>query len=218
MNKLFKEIRHGDIDAVQATISKNTAVVNEVYSAKAPKKDIGQSPLQVAIKCGEFEIIELLLEKGADPDFMEDPALVPPGSVCMSILHDAIIGVFSTLCYKQYSHSEKYVSLVKKLLESGADPNRKTSSEIFPIGTAVYQAEMIISRKNAYPDIQEITKERLFEVLDLLIQYGGDKEEWLEQNFWGVSNRVHFFEEKMYNINNIDVREPLRIVLEEYFA
>lgn len=138
MNKLFKEIRHGDIDAVQATISKNTAVVNEVYSAKAPKKDIGQSPLQVAIKCGEFEIIELLLEKGADPDFMEDPALVPPGSVCMSILHDAIIGVFSTLCYKQYSHSEKYVSLVKKLLESGADPNRKTSSEIFPIGTAVY--------------------------------------------------------------------------------
>lgn len=218
MNKLFKEIRHGDIDAVQATISKNTAVVNEVYSAKAPKKDIGQSPLQVAIKCGEFEIIELLLEKGADPDFMEDPALVPPGSVCMSVLHDAIIGVFSTLCYKQYSHSEKYVSLVKKLLESGADPNRKTSSEIFPIGTAVYQAEMIISRKNAYPDIQEITKERLFEVLDLLIQYGGDKEEWLEQNFWGVSNRVHFFEEKMYDINNIDVREPLRIVLEEYFA
>ena len=218
MNKLFKEIRHGDIDAVQATISKNTAVVNEVYSAKAPKKDIGQSPLQVAIKCGEFEIIELLLEKGADPDFMEDPALVPPGSVCMSILHDAIIGVFSTLCYKQYSHSEKYVSLVKKLLESGADPNRKTSSEIFPIGTAVYQAEMIISRKNAYPDIQEITKESLFEVLDLLIQYGGDKEEWLEQNFWGVSNRVHFFEEKMYDINIIDVREPLRIVLEEYFA
>ena len=218
MNKLFKEIRHGDIDAVQATISKNTAVVNEVYSAKAPKKDIGQSPLQVAIKCGEFEIIELLLEKGADPDFMEDPALVPPGSVCMSILHDAIIGVFSTLCYKQYSHSEKYVSLVKKLLESGADPNRKTSSEIFPIGTAVYQAEMIISRKNAYPDIQEITKESLFEVLDLLNQYGGDKEEWLEQNFWGVSNRVHFFEEKMYDINNIDVREPLRIVLEEYFA
>lgn len=104
------------------------------------------------------------------------------------------------------------------MLESGADPNRKTSSEIFPIGTAVYQAEMIISRKNAYPDIQEITKESLFEVLDLLIQYGGDKEEWLEQNFWGVSNRVHFFEEKMYDINNIDVREPLRIVLEEYFA
>lgn len=217
MNKFFKDIRHSDIEAVRAAISKNINVVNEIYNAKAPKKDIGQSPLQVAIKCGEFEIIELLLENGADSDFMEDPSLVPPHSVCMSVLHDAIIGVFSALCYKQYSHSEKYVNLIKKLLENGANPNRKTSSEMLPIGTAVNQAEMILERKNAYPDIQEITKKRLFEVLDLLIKYGADKEEWLNQNFWGVSNKVYFFEEKMYGMNNIDIREPIRIALEEYF-
>ncbi len=218
MNKLFKDIRHGDIEAVRAAISKNAAVVNEVYNAKAPKKDIGQSPLQVAIKCGEFEIIDLLLEKGADSDFMEDPAIVPPHSVCMSVLHDAIIGVFASLCYKQYSHSEKYIDLIKILLENGADPNRKTSSEVFPIGTAVNYAEMILERGGAYPDIQEITKERLFESLDLLIKYGADKEEWLDQNFWGVSNKVHYFEEKMYGTDNIDIREPIRIVLKEYFG
>ncbi|MBD5095768.1 MAG: hypothetical protein HDT40_01995 [Lachnospiraceae bacterium] len=113
MNKLFKDIRHGDIEAVRAVILKNVTIVNEVYNAKTPKKDIGQSPLQVAIKCGEFEIIELLLENGADADFMEDAALVPPHSVCMSVLHDAIIGVFAALCYKQYSHSEKYMDLIK---------------------------------------------------------------------------------------------------------
>ncbi len=218
MNKLFKDIRHGDIEAVRAAISKNAAVVNEVYNAKAPKKDIGQSPLQVAIKCGEFEIIDLLLEKGADSDFMEDPAIVPPHSVCMSVLHDAIIGVFASLCYKQYSHSEKYIDLIKILLENGADPNRKTSSEVFPIGTAVNYAEMILERGGAYPDIQEITKKRLFESLDLLIKYGADKEEWLDQNFWGVSNKVHYFEEKMYGTDNIDIREPIRIVLKEYFG
>lgn len=218
MNKLFKDIRHGDIEAVRAAISKNAAVVNEVYNAKAPKKDIGQSPLQVAIKCGEFEIINLLLEKGADSDFMEDPAIVPPHSVCMSVLHDAIIGVFASLCYKQYSHSEKYIDLIKILLENGADPNRKTSSEVFPIGTAVNYAEMILERGGAYPDIQEITKKRLFESLDLLIKYGADKEEWLDQNFWGVSNKVHYFEEKMYGTDNIDIREPIRIVLKEYFG
>lgn len=217
MNKLFKDIRHSDIEAVRAAISKKITVVNEVYNAKAPKKDIGQSPLQVAIKCGEFEIIELLLENGADPDFMEDPTLVPPHSVCMSVLHDAIIGVFSALCYKKYSRSEKYINLIKILLENGANPNRKTSSEILPIGTAVNQAEMILERKNAYPDIQEITKRRLFEVLDLLIKYGADKEAWLNQKFWEVSNKVHFFEEKMVGMNNIDIREPIRIVLEEYF-
>ena len=91
MNKLFKDIRHSDFNAVRATISKNIKAVNEVYTGKAPKKDIGQSPLQVAIKCGEFEIIEFLLENGADPDFMENPEVVPPHSVCMPVLHDAII-------------------------------------------------------------------------------------------------------------------------------
>ena len=120
MNKLFKDIRHSDVDAVRAAISKNIAVVNEVYTAKTPKKDIGQSPLQVAIKCGEFEIIELLLENGADPDFMENPELIPPHSVCMSVLHDAIIGVFSSLCYEQYISSEKYVNLIEVLLKRGA--------------------------------------------------------------------------------------------------
>lgn len=218
MNKLFKDIRHSDIEAVRAAISKNIAVVNEVYNAKAPKKDIGQSPLQVAIKCGEFEIIELLLENGANADFMEDPALVPPHSVCMPVLHDAIIGVFSSLCYKQYSHSEKHVDLIKTLLENGADPNRKTSAKLLPIGTAVNHAEMILERKGAYPDIQEITKKRLFEVLDLLVKYGADKEEWLNQNFWGVSNKVHYFEEKMYGLDNTDIREPIRDVLKKYFG
>lgn len=217
MNKFFKDIRHSDIEVVRAAISKKITVVNEVYNAKTPKKDIGQSPLQVAIKCGEFEIIELLLENGADSDFMEDPTLVPPHSVCMSVLHDAIIGAFSALCYKQYSRSEKYMNLINILLENGANPNRKTSTEMLPIGTAVNQAAMILERKSAYPDIQEITKKRLFEVLDLLIRYGADKEEWLSQNFWGVSNKVHFFEEKMYGMNNIDIREPIRIVLKEYF-
>ena len=171
----------------------------------------------MAIKCGEFEIIELLLEKGADADFMEDPALVPPHSVCMPVLHDAIICEFDSLCYKHYSSSEKYKNLIKILLENGANPNRKTSSGMLPIGTAVNSAEMIFGRKSTHPDIQEITKQRLFETLDLLIQYGADKEEWLNQNFWGVSNKVHYFEEKQYGRDNIDIREPIRIALKEYF-
>lgn len=218
MNKLFKDIRHGDIEAVRTAISKNIAVVNEIYTAKAPKKDIGQSPLQVAIKCGEFEIIELLLENGADVDFMENPAFVPPHSVCMPVLQDAIIGAFDALCYKQYSRSEKYVNLIKILLENGANPNRKTSSKVLPIGMAVNRAENILCRKSAYPDIQETTKKRLFKVLDLLIEYGADKEEWANQNFWGVSNRIYYFEEKQYGMNNIDIREPIRVALIEYFG
>ena len=107
--------------------------------------------------------------------------------------------------------------MIKKLLENGADPNRKTSSDMLPIGTAVNHAEMILERKEAYTDIQEIAKQRLFETLDLLIKYGADKEEWLNQDFWGVSNKVYYFEEKQYGLDNTDIREPIRIALEEYF-
>lgn len=89
MNKLFKDIRHSDIEAVRATISKNITVVNEVYNAKAPKRIWGN----------------------------------------------------------RYSCSEKYMNLIPILLENGANPNRKTSSEMLPIGTAVNQAEIILERK-----------------------------------------------------------------------
>lgn len=70
MKKLFKDIRHNDIEAVQRAIAKNPNVVNEYFDGKAPKKDVGQSPLQVAIKCGQFEIIDLLKKYGADFDQM----------------------------------------------------------------------------------------------------------------------------------------------------
>lgn len=67
MNAMFKEIRHGDIEKIRIRIARNPAIVNEIYTGAKPKKDIGQSPLQVAIKCGQFEIIDLLIENGADP-------------------------------------------------------------------------------------------------------------------------------------------------------
>ena len=59
-------------------------IVNEYFDGKTPKKDIGQSPLQVAIKCRHFEIIDLLIAHGADINFMEDPTTVPPHSTCTS--------------------------------------------------------------------------------------------------------------------------------------
>ena len=56
MNKLFKEIRHGDIDAVQTAISKNTAVVNEVYSAKALKKISGSLLYKWRLSAGNLKL------------------------------------------------------------------------------------------------------------------------------------------------------------------
>ena len=55
MNTLFKEIRQGNIEKIKERIAKNPSVVNEVFTGKKPLKDIGQSPLQVALKCARYD-------------------------------------------------------------------------------------------------------------------------------------------------------------------
>lgn len=59
-----------------------------------PKKDNGQSPLQVALKIGAYDIIDYLIKNNADVNFMEaeddDPGLRCP------VLHDAITMVLMT--------------------------------------------------------------------------------------------------------------------------
>lgn len=154
MNAMFKEIRHGDIEKIRARIERDPAVVNEIYTGAKPKKDIGQSPLQVAIKCGQFEIIDLLIEHGADVDFIEDPADKPKDTsasyfMCMPVLHDAIIGTFGALPYSQFEHAENYVRVIKTLLERGADPNKETTphpisgNTALPFDTPMVQADSV---------------------------------------------------------------------------
>lgn len=49
----------------------NKQTVNCV-AKQPPQKDDGQSPLQVALKTGNFDIAEYLIDMGADLNFMED--------------------------------------------------------------------------------------------------------------------------------------------------
>ena len=88
MKKLFTVIRQGKLDEVKRIIEHNPDLVNCV-SGVLPKKDHGQSPLQVAFKAGKYEIADYLIEHGADVNFMEaedeDPGLRAP------VLFDAIV-------------------------------------------------------------------------------------------------------------------------------
>lgn len=199
MDVMFKEIRQRDIEKVRERIAKNPAVVNEVFNGTKPKKDIGQSPLQVAIKCGEFEIIDLLLENGADANFMEDQSQKPEDTsashfMSMSVLHDAIIGVFQSLPYGEYERSERYVKLIEKLLEMGADSNKESSPSILgecipPIGTLVTEANEILRRYSHSNELNsdkkfKAAKKHLFEVLDLLGKNGADFDRWFDSKGW----------------------------------
>lgn len=87
MKKLFEAIRKGDADTVRRLISAKPGLI-ACTAPSAPKKDAGQSPLQVALKTGSFGIVDLLLDSGADVGFIEDPSC---GSAWRApVVHDAI--------------------------------------------------------------------------------------------------------------------------------
>ena len=65
MKKLFNAIRKSDLETVRQIILKQPELVNCV-AKQPPKKDDGQSPLQVALKTGNNDIAEFLIDNGAE--------------------------------------------------------------------------------------------------------------------------------------------------------
>lgn len=61
MKKIFKAIRDKDFDLVRTLIENKEELVNCV-AKQPPKKDDGQSPLQVALKTGALDIAEYLID------------------------------------------------------------------------------------------------------------------------------------------------------------
>ena len=70
MQKTFKILRQGDIKTLKEILDKNPNEINAI-AKQPPKKDDGQSLLQVAFKTGQYEIANLLLDYNADVNFME---------------------------------------------------------------------------------------------------------------------------------------------------
>ena len=70
MKKLFTAIRASNLEMVRQVIEKKPALVNCV-AKQPPKKDDGQSPLQVALKTGNIAIANYLLDMGADVNALD---------------------------------------------------------------------------------------------------------------------------------------------------
>lgn len=68
MKKLFLAIRHDDLQKVKDIIGKNPELVH-CTAKQPPKKDDGQSPLQVALKTANFDIADYLLDMGGGSQF-----------------------------------------------------------------------------------------------------------------------------------------------------
>ena len=87
MKKIFKAIKDKDFDLVRTLIENKEELVNCV-AKQPPKKDDGQSPLQVALKTGALDIAEYLIDCGADLNYMEDESCCNEWRT--PVIHDAI--------------------------------------------------------------------------------------------------------------------------------
>ena len=155
MKKLFKAIRENNCELVIQLINTNPDLVN-CTAKQPPKKDDGQSPLQVALKTGAFDIADYLIDNGADLNFMEDE------SCCNTwrapVIHDAINA--AVMCsrwntnnpyvgFEVFSTEEKAIrsrNILEKMLQSGADVNKLDSLGNSGILRFCLQANQILPR------------------------------------------------------------------------
>lgn len=220
MKKLFTVIRQGKLDEVKSIIEKKPELVNCISGA-LPKKDHGQSPLQVALKTGNYEIADYLIEHGADINFMEaeddDPGLRAP------VLFDAINSTIISLCYKRFDESEIAFGYVKRLVERGADVNKLASNGFDAINWSVSRAELLFKSASVYPQSQQAVRKQLTRILDLLIENGADYTAWANRGHYaepypGPSNKSMYIDDFVpVDETDIDKNKELRAFMQEYF-
>ena len=178
---LFKEIRHGDLAAVRARLDANPALVH-VTAKSPPVKDDGQSTLQVAIKSANFPIANLLLDRGADVDFMERSEV---NSWRAPVLHDALRAAVLSARYwrdrawpgeqprwEWCSTLERFAGacdVLERLLDLGASVHQVDSFGNSALGRACLDARQILDSVIP-PELDE----DLGRVFSLLFAAGAD--------------------------------------------
>lgn len=190
MKKLFKAIRDNNYELVKQLIIGSPELVN-CTAKQPPKKDDGQSPLQIALKTGAFDIAEFLIDHGSDLNFIED------ASCCNDwrtpVVHDAInAAVMSSRWntnspyrgFEVFSTEDQAVrarSVLEKMLRLGSDINKLDSFGNSGIWRFCSQAAQVLPRfnyaANCESDDRVFTKELetdLLNILKLLCQYGAD--------------------------------------------
>lgn len=197
MQKTFKAIRHGDIDTVREILLANPDEINAV-AKQPPKKDDGQSLLQVALKTGQLDIAELLLDFNANVNYIE------PEECCnewrIPVLHDAIRCAimncrwnskdYFTKEYEVHSTKEKADKaflILKRMLELGADITAKDSFGNSTLERAILDARQLLPTYNysekTIADDRLITDELRSDfsrIFNLLCEYGANNQ-WTDR-------------------------------------
>lgn len=190
MQALFKEIVAGDIDKVRKRLEKDPDVANLIATAP-PKQYAGMSPLQVAYHKGEFEIVTLLLEHGADPNFGD---LNPFDNFGMPVVHTAICAAVANSRWlrrgreaeewepaKTADRSDAAFAALQRLIDAGADVTATNTAGGSALGTGVGHARQYLpSFKHNDPEwvdpkpLNDELVDDLTRIFNLLLANGAD--------------------------------------------
>jgi ankyrin repeat protein len=167
----FKAITDGDINKVSELLNSDNEYWN-VCNFAPPKKDDGQSGLQVAFKTGNFDVAKLLIEKGADVNFTETSKI---NEWTAPVLHDSIRATIfnSYTLEKDTSKFDKAFSLLQLMLDKKANPNSVDSYGNNCLHRAIMDSRQMIDNPSA--DLANgILLQQTRKVFKELIESGAD--------------------------------------------
>jgi ankyrin repeat protein len=149
--------------------------VNASASAP-PKKDDGQSPLQIAFKTGNFEIANHLIDLGANVHFMEESAV---NEWRAPVLHDALRAAAFTARDGNIVRDNKFepaMALLRRILSMGVNPNAADSYGNNALSRALMDARQRLCAEPGFPNkvANDQLNRDLREILQSLIQSGAD--------------------------------------------
>ena len=175
LKTLFNAIRKQENETVRSLLKQDSSLVNTCASAP-PKKDDGQSPLQIAFKTGNFEIAALLIDMGANIHFMEESAV---NEWRTPVLHDALRAAAFTARDGKIVCDDKFkqaIALVHRLLAMGADPNAVDSYGNNALLRALMDSRQRLCVEPGFPNRvgNEKLNSDLREILQALITAGAD--------------------------------------------
>ena len=190
MKKLFTAVRKDDLETLKTVLEKKPELLHCV-ATPPPKKDAGQSLLQVAFKCGRFRIAEYLLDMGADVNFIEADDCGNDWRA--PVIQDAINAAVMTsrwnvnnelMGFKVFSteqEADRAYAVLERMLEKGADLNKPDSFGNTGIWRACIQAQQILP--HADRETGELSQGRIYtkeleadlsRIFRLLIRKGAD--------------------------------------------
>jgi ankyrin repeat protein len=193
---IFQAIRHRSLADTQVLLAAKPELLH-AHNFAPPKKDDGQSTLQVAFKIGQFDIARFLIEQGADLHFMEESAL---NRWRAPVIHDCLRAVlFNTYTVqKDLARFEEALALLQSLLNSGVSANSADSFGTTCLVRALADARQMI--EHPYADIENgILLTQLRRVFQVLLAAGADPDLASEKGS-SANQEIEFFELEKYGL------------------